>query len=62
MKWSEAKPTPKVGSGVLAGALSVILIWVLSLMGLEVPGAVGAAFATAIGFVTAWAVPEVSDG
>jgi len=61
MKWQEAKPKPKVAGGVLAGALSVILIWVLSLMGVEVPGAVGAAFATVIGFLTAWIVPEGSQ-
>jgi len=58
MKWQEVKPKPKVTGGVLAGALSVILVWVLSLMGVEVPGAVGAAIATVIGFVVAWLVPE----
>ena len=61
MKWKESKPKPKVAGGMLAGALSVILIWVLSLAGVEVPGAVGAAFATAIGSLVAWVVPEGSQ-
>jgi len=61
VKWEAIKPKPKVAGGVLAGALSVILVWVLSLMGVEVPGAVGAALATVIGFLVAWFVPEVSD-
>lgn len=60
MKWQEVKPTPKVGGGVLAGALAVILVWVLSLLGVEVPGAVGAAIATVLGFAVAWFVPEGS--
>ena len=61
MKWQEAKPTVKVGSGALAGAISVILVWVLSLFGIEVPGAIGAAFATVAGGATAWFVPEGSQ-
>jgi len=77
VKWQDAKPKPKVAGGVLAGALSVILVWVLSLFGIEVPGAVGwvlslfgievpgavgAAIATVIAFVVAWLIPEASDG
>jgi len=58
MKWKEAKPTPKVAGGMLAGALAVIVIWVFSLFGIDVPGAVGAAFATVLGALVAWFVPE----
>ncbi len=54
----ENMPTRKVTSAVLAGAMSVILIWVLSLVGVEVPGTVGAAFATVLSFITAYMVPE----
>ena len=53
-----ATPDRKVTSGALAGGLSIILIWVLSLLGVEVPGAVGAAFATVLGFLTAYLVPN----
>ena len=52
------KPDKKVGAGALAGALAIILIWVISLMGVEVPGAVGAAIATVFGFITAYMVPS----
>ena len=61
MKWKESKPKPKVAGGMLAGALSVVLIWVLSLLGVEVPGVVGAAFVTVIGSAVAWLVPEGSQ-
>lgn len=53
-----ATPDRKVTSGALAGALAIILIWVISLFGLEVPGAVGAAIATVFGFITAYMVPS----
>ena len=51
-------PNRKVGSGALAGALSVILVYLISLAGVEVPGAVGAAIATVLGFVTSYFVKE----
>jgi len=51
-------PNKKVSSGALAGALSVILVWAVGLAGLDVPGEVGAAVATALGFVTAYFVKE----
>ena len=52
------RPNKKVGAGALAGALAIVLIWVISLFGVEVPGAVGAAIATIFGFITAYYVPE----
>ena len=55
-----ATPDRKVGAGALAGALAIILIWVISLFGVEVPGAVGAAIATVFGFITAYFVPSPS--
>lgn len=51
-------PDRKVGAGALAGALAIILIWIISLFGVEVPGAVGAAIATVFGFLTAYIVPS----
>ena len=57
---SLVKPDRKVGAGALAGALAIILIWVISLFGVEVPGAVGAAIATVFGFLTAYFVPTPS--
>ena len=60
MNWKNARPTQKVSAGALAGAISVVLVWVLSLFGVEVPGAVGAAIATIIGFVAAWFMTEGS--
>ena len=53
-------PNKKVGAGALAGALAIVLIWIVSLFGVEVPGAVGAAIATILGFITAYYVPEPS--
>ena len=54
------KPDRKVQAGTLAGALAIVLIWVISLFGVEVPGAVGAAIATIMGFITAYYVPSPS--
>jgi putative flippase GtrA len=56
-----AVPTRKVTAGTLAGALSVLLVWVLRLFSVEVPGEVGAAFATIIGFVTAYFVRDAPN-
>ena len=55
-----ATPDRKVTSGALAGALAIVLIWFISLFGVEVPGAVGAAIATIMAFATAYMVPSPS--
>lgn len=49
-------PNRKVAAGGLAGALSVIVVWLLSLAGVDVPGEVASAFTTLIGFGTAYFV------
>jgi putative flippase GtrA len=50
------KPDRKVAAGGLAGALSIIVVWLMSLGGVDVPGEVAAAFTTILGFVTAYFV------
>jgi putative flippase GtrA len=50
-------PVRKVTAGLLAGALTVILVWVASLAGLEVPPPVAAAVTTLLTFVTSYMVP-----
>jgi hypothetical protein len=45
---------PKVLAGGAAGAASVVIIYIASLFGLEVPGEVGAALAALISFAGAY--------
>ncbi len=52
------KPDKKVSSGALAGAVTVVLVWVLRAFDIEVPGEIGAALATIIGFGTSYLVPN----
>ena len=40
------KPTRKIQGATLAGAIVTVLVWGISLTGVEVPGIVGAAMAT----------------
>ncbi len=58
----DATPTRKVGAGALAGALSVILVWVMSEAtfgpGWEIPAAVASALTVVITFCVSWFVPE----
>jgi hypothetical protein len=53
---SDLTPTPKIQSVTLAGAVAVVLVWVGSLAGLDIPGTVEAAFtliiAAAAGYLT----------
>ena len=44
------RPTPKVAAGGVGGAAALILIWVASLAGIEVPAEVAAAFAVLLSF------------
>lgn len=50
MNLQELKPTKKVNGAAAGGALGLILAWALGQIGLDVPGEVGAAFSTALGF------------
>lgn len=54
----EKVPTRKVGAGALAGALSVIIVWVVSEAGMDVPAEISSAFTTVLTFVTSWLIPE----
>lgn len=52
-------PTRKVGSGALAGALSILLVWAAKQWGqVEIPGEAGAAITTVLTFVVSYLVPE----
>jgi hypothetical protein len=54
-------PTNKVGSALLAGALSVILVWAIKQFAhQDIPAEVGSAFTTILGFVTAYLVPDTA--
>ena len=50
-----ATPTRKVGAGVVAGALTVVLFYVLGeVWDIQPPAEVGAAVTTLLTFVTSW--------
>lgn len=52
------KPKRKVNAGVLGGALGIIVSWVLTARGVDVPALVGGAFSTVLGGLLAFLVPE----
>ena len=54
----DSLPTRKVGSGLIAGAIVTVLVWVLSLFDVDMPGEVGAAITTILVFVTSYFVRE----
>ena len=55
-----ATPTRKVGAGVVAGAATVILFYVLGeLWDIHPPAEVGAAVTSLITFVASWFTPAV---
>jgi hypothetical protein len=45
-----AKPTPKVAAVGVAGAVTIVLVWVAGLLGIEMPPEVAAAIATLLTF------------
>ena len=52
-------PTRKVGTGALAGAVSIVLVWVLgNVIHIDVPATVASAITTIMTFVTSYLVPE----
>lgn len=53
------KPTPKVAAGTTAGAASIVLVWALSLVGVDMPEYVAASIAV---LLTAGAAYLKSDG
>lgn len=52
------KPTQKVASGGLAGALTVIVVYVLGLLGADLPPEVASALTVLIGTGTAYIKTE----
>jgi putative flippase GtrA len=51
-------PTTKVTAGALAGALSIILVWTASSVGLEVPAEVAAAWTVILTALVQYVTPE----
>lgn len=51
-------PTRKVGSGMLAGALTVILSFILARAGVDLPADVASAVTVVLSLGTAYLVPE----
>lgn len=58
---SKLAPTPKVASGTAAGSVTVMVVWVLGLVGLAVPATVAAALTVLFGFAAAWLRPDASS-
>lgn len=52
---------PKVAGATIAGAISTILMWLLTLASVDVPPGVAAAFTTLIALIVGYFVP-VDDG
>ena len=59
MSW---KPIPKVIGGTVAGAATVILLWLLGLAHVQVPDAVGAAIGVVLTSITAYLIPTTPQG
>jgi len=51
-------PSRKVSVGALGGALGIVITWVITLFGVDVPAPVGAAISTLCGSAAAYIVPE----
>lgn len=47
-------PTPKVAAAGIAGALSVILVWIMGLTGLDIPAEVAASLTTILAFLAGY--------
>lgn len=48
----------KVGIGAAAGALTSVLVWIVSLLGLDIPGETAAAITVLITAIVGYLVPE----
>jgi len=51
-------PTTKVAAGGVAGALTVLVVWILGLFHVEVPPEAASALTVVISFVTSYLVRE----
>lgn len=47
-------PQPKVVAGGIAGALTIIVVWVAGLLGLDVPAEVASAFTVLVSFAAGY--------
>lgn len=56
------KPYTKVTAGALAGAISVVALWILeATTGVQVPAPVASAVTVILTFATSYIVPETSS-
>ena len=55
-------PNRKVGAGGLAGALSIVLVWLLSQMGYSLPPEVSSGLTTIVTFITSYFVRDTNGG
>jgi len=55
-------PSRKVGSGALAGALSIVLVWVLGQLGYSLPAEVSSGLTTIVTFITSYFVRDTNGG
>ncbi len=51
-------PTTKVTVGALAGAVTIILVWAVSLAGLDIPAGVASAITVLVTFAASYLVTE----
>jgi hypothetical protein len=59
---SSARPVQKVTAGLLAGAITTILVYVVSIaVDVEIPPTIAAAVTTLIGFLISYVVPPGAD-
>lgn len=61
MTKSNSIPSAKIASAGIGGALSVILVWVLGLFGVDMPAEVAASMSAAIAFAFGY-LKSPSDG
>lgn len=50
--------TPKVAASGITGAITIILVWIAKISGLEIPPEVASAFTTVLSFVAAYLAPR----
>lgn len=54
------KPQPKVAAAGIGGAVAVLLVWVLSLFGLDTSAEVAAALAAVLSFAFGYLKPQAA--
>jgi hypothetical protein len=52
------QPTKKVGSGAIAGAIVVLIMWVLAINHIDIPPTVATAIPVVVTFAVSWLVAE----